>query len=108
MWTAREAQKVCVHRLNDAVAIVTHPFSESRAKSALISITSFSGRYCARLRGISGSESSVRSGIDEAAQSLSFDAVGSVRAATFVSSSALLCRLDVRRPLERASGSGGH
>lgn len=55
VWTPREAQEVSVHhsrhgnaRLKDAVAIVTHQVLESRAKSALISITSFSGRYCVR------------------------------------------------------------
>lgn len=122
MWTSHESQKVCVRpnrpwnaHVNDAVAMVTHRFPRvSRAKSALISIKSFSGWY--RIRSFVVSDStglhraqaqSFWSGICQDAQSFSFDTVGSVEAATLVPSSVLLCRLDVRQSLERTFSSEG-
>lgn len=95
--------------------MVTHQFPwDSRAKSALISIKSFSGWYRRRSFVVSDSTGlhraqaqSVWSGVCQGAQSFSFDTVGSVEAATLVPSSMLLCRLDVRQPLERTFSSEG-
>lgn len=99
-------------RLNDAVAIVTHHFLESRAKSALISITSFSGRCCVRCFTVCSNSTAFQSPVLEvAARSLSFRRRWFSQNRYVVSSSsssALLCRLDVPRPLEHTIRLGGH
>lgn len=111
MRTTREAQKVCA-RLNDAVAIVTHQLSESRAKSALISITSFSGRY-PKIFSVNLNSTAFQAGSPVFAVALTrplslFPLTLLVQSEPLLfTSSTLLCSLVVRPPLEQAFGSEG-